>query len=375
MSEEKEFEYYSLKEILKRKAIYYLIIGERSNGKTYAVEEYALKEYCNKGSQFGIIRRWDTDYTGKRGQEMFSNIVNNGLVKKYTKGQWTGITYFSSRWYLSKWDDKLNKRIMSEEPFAYGFALNTGEHDKMTAYPKIKNILFDEFLTRKTYLPDEFIEFSNVLSTIIRDRDDVTVFMCANTVNKYAPYFKEFGLTNIFNMKPGTIDLYTYGEEGKTRVAVEYCGYGEDRERPKKKSDIYFAFNNPKLNMITKGGWEMALYPHLPHKYSKENVEFTYFVSFNDSILQCEIISIDDNLFTYIHRKTTPLKELEDDLIYSDAFNANRNYRRKLTKPTSDIDKKIFWFYKNEKVFYQDNEVGEIMRNYLNWCNSDRGFV
>ena len=31
--------------------------------------------------------------------------------------------------------------------------------------------------------------------------------------------------------------------------------------------DVYFAFNNPKLQMITSGAWEMAIYPHNKVKY------------------------------------------------------------------------------------------------------------
>ena len=59
------------------------------------------------------------------------------------------------------------------------------------------NILFDEFITRSMYLPDEFVIFTNVLSTIIRDRNNVKIFMCGNTVNKYCPYYKEMGLNNV----------------------------------------------------------------------------------------------------------------------------------------------------------------------------------
>ena len=36
----KNTDYYSLDKILSKKATYNLIIGERSNGKTYAVKKY-----------------------------------------------------------------------------------------------------------------------------------------------------------------------------------------------------------------------------------------------------------------------------------------------------------------------------------------------
>lgn len=368
-------DYYSLKEILKTEADYFMIIGERSNGKTYAVSDYSLKDYCENGNQLGLIRRQEEDFTGKRGQQMFAALVENGLVEKYTNGEWNDIKYYSSRWYLCKFDEHLGKVITKAEPFAYAFALSTMEHDKSTSYPRIKNILFDECLTRKSYLNDEFILFCNVLSTIIRERDGVKIFMCGNTVNRYAPYFKEMGLANVHRMKQGTIDIYTYGENEELKVAVEYCA----ENQRKKKSNKYFAFNNPKLKMITHGAWELAIYPHLPIKYKKHDIRFTYYIEFDEQLLACEIINVTENghrlYFTYIHNKTTPLQNRKGDIVYSTKYNPQTNWRRKLTKPIYDVDKKLYTFFINDKVFYQDNEVGEIVRNYLLWSHSDRGIL
>lgn len=363
--------YYRLDRILKENAIYNMIIGERSNGKTYAVDDKALLDYCEHGWQLGIIRRYADDFTGKRGQQMFDALVANGLVEKYSKGKWTGITYRSSRWYLSRIDKELNTRIMDDTPFAYGFSLSTVEHDKSTSYPFIKNILFDEFLTRQSYLPDEFVLFMNTLSTIIRDREDVKIFMCGNTVNKFSPYFKEMGITNIEKMQKGSIDVYTYGNS-ELKVAVEYT---DSISKTGKKSDKYFAFNNPKLNMITTGAWEIAMYPHLPYKYKQKDIMFTYFIVFEKNILQCEVIGVNNDLFTYIHRKTSPLKDEDNDIIFSQGYSSKPNQYRKVTHAVDKATKKISYFYKIDKVFYQDNEIGEIMRNYLQWCNSDRGVL
>ena len=63
------------------------------------------------------------------------------------------------------------------------------------------------------------------------------------------------------------------------------------------------------------------------------------------------------------------------DLVFSTDFRPNFNWRRKITKPIDDIGRKIKWFYDVDKVFYQDNEIGEVVRNYMQWCQTDRGFV
>lgn len=355
--------FYSLKSILSKNAQYNIIFGERSNGKTYAVLKYGLEQYVNNGSQLAVVRRWQDDFTGKRGATMFNAIVSNGEVEKLTNGEWNNIYYYGSRWFLCKADG--DKRIVDDMPFAYGFALTGMEHDKSTSYPKIKTICFDEFISRNAYLPDEFILFANTISTIIRQRNDIKIFMLGNTVNKYCPYFEEMGLKHIRDMKEGDIDIYTYGDS-KLTVAVEYC----KPNKQGKESDLYFAFDNPKLSMITGGAWEIDIYPHCPCKYKPKDILFTYYIKFSGDVLQCEIIAKDENMFTFVHSKTTPLNN-ELDFIYSTEFSPRPNYRRNITKPRSQIEKRIAEFYVTDKVFYATNEVGEIMRNYLIWCGKD----
>ena len=357
--------FWDIRNILSKHAKYNVIFGERSNGKTYGVLQYGLEQYFEHGSRLGIIRRWEEDFRGKQANTMFDALIENGVVHKLSKGKWNSIIYQSHRWYLCK-RDLMNPKnvVIDEEPFAYAFALSSDEHYKSSSYPKIRTILFDEFLTRGTYLPDEFIKFTSILSTIIRLRDDVIIFMCGNTVNQYSPYFVEMGLTNVKNMTRGKIDLYSYGDSGLT-VAVEFS----DFPTKDKKSNVYFAFNNPKLEMIKSGAWEMDIYPHLPVKYKPKDIEYMYFIVFDNQTLQCEIINIDDMSFTYIHRKTTEIKDNDGYyMVYSQETNPKPNYRKKITKPVYPIEKTIVSYFIKDKVFYQDNEIGELVRNYLEWC-------
>lgn len=353
--------FYSLKNILEHNAQYNIIIGERSNGKTYAVQKYGLEQYIKTGKQIAIVRRWNEDFTGKRGQTLFDGLVSNGEVFKMTKGDYNTIYYYGSKWYLAKIEN--GERIITEQPFAYGFSLSAMEHDKSTSYPNVTTIMFDEFLTRSTYLPDEFVLFMNVVSTIIRQRTDVKIFMLGNTVTKYCPYFSEMGLTHVKNQKQGTIDIYRYGDSNLT-VAVEYTASTTGG----KNSDTYFAFNNPKLQMITGGAWEIDIYPHCPIKIKPHDIAFTYYIDFSGDVLQCEIIKTDTETFTFIHRKTTEIKDREHQLVYSPDFSVCPAHSRKINKPRNALENKIAEYYRNDKVYYADNEVGEIVRNYLQWC-------
>lgn len=365
---ERSEEHYSLEPILKEKAHYNLIIGERSNGKTYAALMNVLEGYWKGGSEGAYLRRMQEDFIGKRGSGLFQPLVVNGEISKITNGEWTDVYYYASRWYLCKYVDngKGEERVTDNKPFMYGFALSQMEHEKGTGYPNVKKIIFDEFITRTAYLRDEFVMFMNTLSTIIRSRDDVQIFMLANTVNKYCPYFDEMGLRHVREMKQGEIDVYQLKHaSGKVlRVAVEYCKPFEKG----KKSDFYFAFDNQKLEMITSGIWEIDIYPHCPCKFRPKDIKFKYFIEFDANILQCEVVFVNNTTFTFIHRKTTPLKNEDSDLIYSTKYDPRPNWRRKITLPTLNVERKILEYYKTDKIFYQDNEVGEIVRNYLVWC-------
>lgn len=357
--------FYTLDNILTHNADYNVIYGERSNGKTTAVLHYALEDYINSGyvNQLAIVRRWEEDFKGKNGQQMYENIVALGWIEQLTKGRYNSVYYWSQRWYLCYYDEYGNKKEQEENPFALGFSITSEEHYKSTSYPNIKTVLFDEFITRQYYLPEEFVKFQNLLSTIIRLRTDVKIFMCGNTINKFCPYFAEMGLTGIKNQRRGTIDVYTYGESS-LRVAVEYS----DFPSKKKASNKYFAFGNPKLEMITNGGWEIDIYPHLPQKYKPKDVQYRFYITFDNEILEGEIICVNDVMFLYIHRKTTPVREKTEWLVYQQTPDYRRNYRTNILKPYGRVDKYIKMLIDTKKIFYQDNEVGEIMNNYMKWC-------
>lgn len=362
--EQKNNKFYSLENIKKTGATYNVIFGERSNGKTYSVLYEGLKEYVKNGGQLAIVRRWKEDITGRRASDIFTALNSNNEVEKLTDGKYHGITYFASKFYLCNYDEN-GKPVYSLDTdcFAYTFALSETEHNKSISYPNITTILFDEFITKHIYLNDEFVLFMNTISTIVRQRTNVKIYMCGNTVNKFCPYFQEMGLTHILEMKQGTIDVYTYGDS-TLKVAVEYCTNSQHR----KENNFYFAFNNPKLNMITGGAWELDIYPHLPVKYQPKNIQFIYFIEFNGFLCQCEVVEINGEMFTFIHQKTTPLKDESNDLIYTLDFHYELNYNRNICKPLNTLQKRLLWFFETNRVFYQNNEIGDIINNYLKLC-------
>ena len=373
----KKMKFYDHSNIVKKcpDAKYYMIYGERSNGKTYNRLKEAVKRFVKTGKRTTYIRRWKEDMRGQRAKNLCDTLIcnanNENEIEKITGGEWTSVVYDNRAWYLAKWDEDLQKYVPDNQPFMFWFALNDMEHDKGITYPNLTMIVLDEFLTRRGYVgsdSDEFVLFMNVISTLVRNNDDIDIWMLGNTVNKDSIYFKEMGLKHIKEMKPGDIDIYEYGNSG-LKVAVEYCDAPNKDGKP---SDVYFAFDNAqsRLAMITNGAWEMNVYPHCPYKYTRKDVLFVYFIKYNGDVLQCDIVRHGRDMFTYVFPKTTPIANPDKSLIYDTEQHAGINYGVRINNPANDLQRRVWYFFKADKVFYSTNEEGEIMRNYLMWCNA-----
>lgn len=362
MIRSKKNKYWDINPIKAIPAQYRIIYGERSNGKTYGVLKDAIKAYIDKGEQFAYVRRWPDDIKMRKMSQLFESHKANREFSTLSDGKWNGVKYRNGAFYLLATNGE--EEVIDEIPMAFTFAISAMEHDKSVSYPGVKRIIFDEFISRISYIPDEFSLFMNLLSTIIRDRDDVEIWMMGNTVSKECPYFREMGLKHVYQQKPGSIDTYSYTKDGQELlIAVEYT-----KNLASKKSDKYFIFDNPKMEMITGGAWELAIYPHLFEKYKPKQIITTFFVSYRQNILQCEIIEGEEGIFIYVHNKTTPLQDNEDDIIYCIEPSSKPNWKVDITRPEYNIEKVIINLIKQERLCFQDNEIGEIFNDYLKWC-------
>lgn len=354
--------YYSIDEIYKTGADYMLIIGERSFGKTFATLKKALERYRDEGAEIAYIRRYDLDITGSRGAKVWADMVSNGIVKDITRGQYTDIVYYRRAWYFANWDADEQKYIKAPTSFARAYALSAQEHDKSTQDSEVGTIIFEEFIAR-SYLFDEFILFQNLLSTIIRLRNNVKIFMLGNSISQYSPYFDEMGLDKIKEMRAGTIDIYSYGESD-LKVAVELTEAPADL---KKASSKYFAFSNPRLNMIRGGNgqiWELNIYPHIPTRYKPKDIIAIAFVEVEGEYIQLELICVSTFLFAYAHRKSTPLQKPETDLLYVMRPPRQNTEFFGFFGHAPRICKAFAQMIDDNKLFYQDNELGEMIAHY-----------
>lgn len=343
--------------------LYNLAWGERSNGKSYGTFSAGMLRYVLYGEKMAIIRRWKTDFTVKTASQFFGGLTNRGIISKLTGGQYDRVLYKSKMFYLA-YENSKGEIEHENDPFCYGFALTDMEHDKGGVYPEnIGLVVFDEFISRIGYVPGEFALFLNAISTLVRLNNFAKIFLLGNTVSTNCPYFRNMGMKHITKQEKGKITIYKNNKE-KPFISALWS----DSPVEEKASNEYFQFDNPHAKMITSGDFETSTYPTCPYTYYSSDVQFRFFIVFDEEILQCNVVYIDGMTFIDINPKTTPLKDTDNDLIYSDKPIAKPNWFKRINLPFLPVQKKIAEIFKKDNLYYSDNMTGETLRNYLMWC-------
>lgn len=258
MSKKLNIKWYSLDNILKHDVQYYMIFGERSNGKSFAVDTYIIDKFFEEGKQFAFVKRFEEDIKTKYMSEVF-NPLENYILEKYNHR----IKFYRGCWLL--YEDGTEGKISECKVFGYAFSLANVNRTKATSYPDIDTILFEEFMSIDcSYLPDELNLFLNLISTIVRYRHNVKVFMLANAISKFSPYSSALGI-RLHRLKKGEIILKEYTDKKgfKTRFAIERSENVNVFDNNQNTNKIvYNNFGNAGVGqMITSGEFEVHAYP------------------------------------------------------------------------------------------------------------------
>lgn len=353
-------QYYDISEIMKNKCIYNMIIGQRSNGKTYAALNLALNHYLKTGEPSAYIRRLDEQIKPSNLDSLF----NPFNISEITGEKYNGVRYYQRKFTLCFYDENGKVIRRDKKPFLYTAAISTADTTKGQDRGFMKYIIFDEFLTRNFYLQNEYILFQNLLSSLIRDRSGTIIFMLANTVNKSSIYFEEFGIHDISKVKQGTIEIYEYGKS-KLKLALEYCS----ESKIKKEVNKYFAFENPRLQMITLGAWELDNYPHAPPGLNSMQPILIFYIDCRglgakSPFLQANLYCRNSNPFIFVHYLTKDIKEPEKKIIYTPLIDNNILHQNAFELTPLPAMTNINACIKTNKVFFASNEVGEVFRNF-----------
>ena len=358
-------DHYSIKRILKEKADINIIFGERGNGKTYSVQDHLLDRFVKNGEECFILRRWMEDVKPSNAM----NFWDGKHVAKFrdrSGGRFRNIILKSNRYIAVDYDDKDKPIINEANTIGYVWDLNEAERLKGQSFPNVTNIVFEEFisLSQMGYLPEEVTFFLNVLSTIIRDRTDVTVWMLGNTVNPYNPYFKYFGIKGL-ELKQGEIWTKTDSITGG-KLAVEFCAQRR-KGSMKDTSAKYFSLgeSDGAVDMILTGQWQLPNYPL--RKYHPTFSRKRMIILFDDHLLTFHLM-IDERGRSYLYvKEDDPKMHIPEEMIVLDLQpSMKRNhYTAFQNLPSSDENRLIASLLSNRKIWYDSRLTGAYFNNFL----------
>lgn len=204
--------WYNGNEVLTHNCILNYIIGNRGCGKTFWSKEWCLKDFIKTGKQFVYVRRYMSELEGGKKEKWFDdirkNFPNHDLKVK-------GMTLFC--------DGK---------PCGYFMTLSTAITNKSVPFPDVNKIIFDEFITndiRRPYLQNEVIEFMDLLSTIIRLKSGMRIFLLSNAISITNPYFAFYGVSKLTKRftKPNKVTLIEYVDNPEYKKVMRESEFGQ----------------------------------------------------------------------------------------------------------------------------------------------------
>lgn len=342
--------YYSIKKLDELDCEYNIILGERSNGKSFAVKHLALKEaLSDDNKKFIYLRRWDLELKGGLVEQYFAD----ANVELLTDGESNCITAYRGGIYTGFMDD--NHKVTRQKLIGYARALSMESHYTSGVYADVSNVIFEEFISRQTYLGKEPYKLQQFISTVARRRK-IQVWMIGNTISRVCPYFVEWELRNIPRQKQGTIEIYEHGtdqidDDGnpiKIKIAVEYA------ENSGNNSKMFFGSTS---KMVTSGAWQSGEKPHLPKRVECYEKMWEIVVKCEGFVFYCRFLMDKEtgDPVWYVEPKTTPVKPYTR--IVSDTFDIDQHATIGFV-PMSKNEEMAFSYIKNGKITYCDNLTG-----------------
>ena len=190
--------FWDISNLLSRNALLNFVIGERGVGKSFQAKKFVISDFLKNGNEFVYIRRYKTELDNAY-EGFFDQLQNEGLFLDHT-------------FRIAASKKKIDKFYCDKEVCGYGVPLSTANILKSASFPKVKTLIFDEFLIDNGtyhYLRNEVTQFLDIIETIARLRD-VRVLLLGNAITISNPYFDYFKLGLPYNsefrtFKDGTI--------------------------------------------------------------------------------------------------------------------------------------------------------------------------
>ena len=137
--------HYNIDNILLTNANYYLIYGEKSNGKSYQVKhKLGVEHYLESGNRFILLRRWKEDISSLWIEQYFADVD----VSKLTNNKYNCISHFRKVLYFANYDVDTGKTVRGEK-IGYIMSLSTEQHMSSASFLDVDVIIYEEFMERR----------------------------------------------------------------------------------------------------------------------------------------------------------------------------------------------------------------------------------
>lgn len=369
-------------------ARYYYILSGRSWGKTYPVLREAVKDNLAGEGAFAYVRRYDKSLKQSKLETLAAAQAEN--VEKYSEGKFNRLKYWRGFFRYERVEQLENgsfeRAAQAEKACGAVSSINTWENDKGPDFGAdkngVKHIILDEALSKGgRYLPDEWGDFKQVVSTYIRTRykKDTKIWFLANPVSKWTnPYFQNLGITKAMYSKPGITEIVYPHNDGAKPMKTVFCYLGADDNTGKnippaqlKTYETFFAFPNSNAAAMTFGLWEMDEAPVLPAGVYKDSTKNrTVYFKFMEEFLACDIMRYDRTgiyyLFIYPGKKRIDgsyLITLDMSLEKRDIIGLKTGH------PITEVLNKI---YRTGQVYYSDFATADAFHGFIKTAKDRR---
>lgn len=348
--------HYNIDNIDKENALFNIIFGEKSNGKSYQVKhKKAIEHYLKTGKRFILIRRWKEDISNLWIEQYFADVD----FVKLTNGKYNCITQYRKVLYLSNYDIE-NDKVIRGEKIGYVVALSTEQHYSGGSFLDVDIIIFEEFFERGSYLNNEPSKFMFFYSTVDRKRGSTKVYFVGNTISKVNPYLREWSLDGLLKkIKQGEIKTKSYNNDGfEYKIALEYC---------KASGGNSVAIGNSSSS-IDRGAWISNPQPKLPESY--KSYKFIYRIGFcfkGFKFLGELLIDKDSNLCWFIRPFTGVFSN--DIIVISDEIKIQKNWQRNIYNININNIKlqNLLNTFTEEKIFFSSDICGTDFKQVIDF--------
>ena len=344
------------------KAKYNVLLSERSRGKTTNILLLGMCMHKLYGTTIEYIRKKEDQITKKITINLFTTILEYDYIEKLTDGKYNSIWYNARRWYYCLVDEDGNVIDKAPTHFMSMLSIDRNETYK-SGYnaPRGDFIVYDEFIS-KYYYADEFLYFTDLLKTIIRDRLSPIIFMLSNMIDKNSEYLDELMISDqVMLMSVGDSSLIT--TKKGTNIYVELLEMSKKTITPRRQlsNKLYFGFDNPKLINITGGDWVVENYPHIPKKIEYDSVINNIFMKFSSNFIRLEVVTYNDQFFVFCTKFTSVIYDDSIILTLEPPDKSNEIYGLGRGK----VFKFIWSLYDDKRFRYQSNTIGAWIDKYV----------